>query len=81
MRHRTSDGTGSYTIAEAEGVAVGTKVVIKLRDNEKANYATKYNLERLIKKYSNFVGFPITCGPFSPARTDALAPEKLPRTV
>ena len=29
VRHRTSDGTGSYTIAEAEGVAVGTKVPIK----------------------------------------------------
>ena len=56
-------------------------MVIKLRDNEKANYATKYNLERLIKKYSNFVGFPITCGPVSPALTDALAPERLPRTV
>jgi TNF receptor-associated protein 1 len=54
-----SDGTGSYTIAEAEGVAVGTKVVIHLKDKEKGNFGNKYNLERLIKKYSNFVGFPI----------------------
>lgn len=38
---------------------IGTKVVIHLKDKEKGNFGNKYNLERLIKKYSNFVGFPI----------------------
>jgi TNF receptor-associated protein 1 len=29
----TSDGLGTYSIAEAENVDVGTKIVIELRDN------------------------------------------------
>ena len=41
-------------------MAVGTKVVIHLKDKEKGNFGNKFNLERLIKKYSNFVGFPIS---------------------
>ena len=36
-----SDGTGSYTIAQAEGVSVGTKVLIHLKDKEKANFGSK----------------------------------------
>ncbi|RUP47403.1 hypothetical protein BC936DRAFT_145769 [Jimgerdemannia flammicorona] len=54
----TTDGLGSYTLAEAEGVAVGTKIVIELREDS-ANFASKFTIDSVIKKYSNFVGFPI----------------------
>ncbi|KAI8343130.1 Hsp90 protein-domain-containing protein [Chlamydoabsidia padenii] len=54
----TTDGQGSYTVAEAENVAVGTKIVIELREDCKS-YASQLEIDSIIKKYSNFVGFPI----------------------
>ncbi|KAF9431448.1 TNF receptor-associated protein 1, mitochondrial [Entomortierella beljakovae] len=54
----TSDGSGSYEIAEAENVAVGTKIVITLRDDCK-EYATEALIDKIIKKYSNFVDYPV----------------------
>ncbi|RUS20614.1 ribosomal protein S5 domain 2-type protein, partial [Endogone sp. FLAS-F59071] len=54
----TTDGLGSYTLAEAEGVNVGTKIVIELREDS-ASFASKSTIDSIIKKYSNFVGFPI----------------------
>jgi len=53
-----SDGAGSYTIAEAEGVAYGTKIVIDLLPTHE-EFSKKATIESIIKKYSNFVGFPI----------------------
>jgi len=54
----TSDGTGTYEIAEAENVTRGTKIVIDL--NEKSTeYSHKEVVEKIIKKYSNFVTFKI----------------------
>ncbi|ORZ17387.1 Hsp90 protein-domain-containing protein [Absidia repens] len=54
----TTDGQGSYTVAEADNVAVGTKIVIELREDCKS-YASQLEIDSIIKKYSNFVGFPI----------------------
>ncbi|KAI8065773.1 Hsp90 protein-domain-containing protein [Gongronella butleri] len=54
----TTDGQGSYSVAEADNVAVGTKIVIELREDCKA-FATQLEVDAIIKKYSNFVGFPI----------------------
>eukprot|EP01133_Synstelium_polycarpum_P017103 gene17103-20372_t len=53
-----SDGAGAYSISEAEGVARGTKIIIHLKPNA-YEYAKKATVEGIIKKYSNFVGFPI----------------------
>ncbi|CAO3641041.1 unnamed protein product [Cunninghamella blakesleeana] len=54
----TTDGQGSYTVAEAENVAIGTKIVIELREDCKS-YASQLEIDSIIKKYSNFVGYPI----------------------
>ncbi|GAA5809796.1 hypothetical protein MFLAVUS_003209 [Mucor flavus] len=54
----TTDGQGSYTVAEAENVSVGTKIVIELRDDAKS-YSSQLEIDSIIKKYSNFVGYPI----------------------
>lgn len=54
----TSDGSGKFQVASAEGVQRGTKLVIELKE-ECAHFAQKVTLEEIIKKYSNFVGFPI----------------------
>ncbi|KAJ1911973.1 hypothetical protein IWQ60_009882 [Tieghemiomyces parasiticus] len=53
-----SDGLGSYTIAEAEGVAVGTKIVITLRDNGH-EFERAERIREIVNKYSGFVGFPV----------------------
>ncbi len=55
----SSDGTSSYTIEEApEDTPRGTSVEIFLRDEEES-YAEKWSVESAIKKYSNFVNYPI----------------------
>lgn len=47
----TTDGLGSYTVAEAENVAVGTKIVIELRDDCKS-FGSHLTVDSIIKKYS-----------------------------
>ncbi|ORX58547.1 heat shock protein Hsp90 [Piromyces finnis] len=54
----TSDGSGSYDVAEADGVTCGTKIVIHLREDCK-QFADIQNVQRIIKRYSNFVQYPI----------------------
>jgi len=53
-----SDGTGTYEISEAEGVQRGTKIIIQLNDSSQ-DFSIRESIEKIIKKYSNFVGFTI----------------------
>lgn len=53
-----SDGSGNYEISEAEGVRVGTKIVIHLKQDCR-EYSDETRVKEVIKKYSNFVGSPI----------------------
>lgn len=52
----TSDGQGGYEVAEAENVAVGTRIVIHLHDK---SFISASKVKEVVKKYSNFVNFPI----------------------
>jgi len=54
-QHWESDGTGSYTISEAQGVKEGTKVIIHLKE-ECSEFADHNKVRDIIKKYSSFVG-------------------------
>eukprot|EP01052_Picozoa_sp_SAG31_P017444 SAG31_NODE_1193_length_9454_cov_38.779156_8_plen_308_part_00 len=54
-----ADGGGSYTLTQAEGVAVGTKIVAKLNAAGKEEFGSKVKLRTLVQRYSNFVSFPI----------------------
>lgn len=54
-----SDGTGKFTITECEGVQKGTKIVLQVKDTELA-FCTPQVVERVLKKYSNFVSYEIT---------------------
>eukprot|EP00043_Microstomoeca_roanoka_P023197 m.257880 g.257880 ORF g.257880 m.257880 type:complete len:704 (-) comp27565_c0_seq1:189-2300(-) len=54
-----STGHGTYSLAPARNVHRGTKIVIKLREDAK-EFATDDKIRSIIKKYSNFVGFPIS---------------------
>ena len=54
-----SDGLGSYEVSEIdEKVDRGTKIVIHLKDDAK-EFTEKFRLDNVIKKYSNFISFPI----------------------
>ncbi|KAJ1635679.1 heat shock protein HSP90 [Pavlovales sp. CCMP2436] len=54
----TSTGDGSYELAKANNVKVGTKIEITLKEKE-SEFSFKYNLERIIRKHSSFVTFPV----------------------
>lgn len=53
-----SDGTSEYTIADAEKEDRGTEITVYLSD-EGASYAEDWNVRSIIKKYSDFIAFPI----------------------
>ncbi len=54
----TSDGTGEFEISEAEKTAHGTIVTLHLNE-EGTEYATRWSIQDVVKKYSNHVAFPI----------------------
>jgi len=54
----TSDGKSEYEINEAERDQDGTTVVLHLNENGR-EYANRWNVENIIKKYSNHIAFPI----------------------
>ena len=58
-----SDGVEGYTIEEAEREGHGTDVILTLKDNtdeeDYDTYLSEYGLKDLIKRYSNYVRYPI----------------------
>eukprot|EP01128_Nolandella_sp_AFSM9_P002084 TRINITY_DN12473_c0_g1_i1.p1 TRINITY_DN12473_c0_g1~~TRINITY_DN12473_c0_g1_i1.p1 ORF type:complete len:786 (+),score=275.51 TRINITY_DN12473_c0_g1_i1:34-2358(+) len=54
-----SDGSGTFTISQAEPVQRGTKIVMYLRQDCE-EFAVKQTVENIIKTHSNFVGFDIS---------------------
>jgi molecular chaperone HtpG len=54
----TSDGSGSYEIESVSGERRGTRIVIKLKEEYKS-FARKSEAERILKRYSGFVQFPL----------------------
>lgn len=53
-----SSGQDSYTIEESEKSTRGTKISFKLKDDYK-DLADDYKIKNILKKYSNFVDFPL----------------------
>jgi molecular chaperone HtpG len=53
-----SDGKSGYSIEEAQRESQGTDVLLHLNDTGK-DYANSYQLQSIVKKYSNHVAFPI----------------------
>lgn len=56
--HWTSDGAGGYEIEPADGLSRGTRIVLHLKDDAH-EFAENAPVERVIRRYSNFVPFPI----------------------
>jgi molecular chaperone HtpG len=61
-----SDGAGTYTIEAVDDAAVGTSVIVHLRpkDEEDAlfDYTDEWKIREIVKKYSDFISFPIRFG-------------------
>ncbi|MFX0087965.1 MAG: molecular chaperone HtpG [Candidatus Hodarchaeota archaeon] len=56
-----SSGSGSFTVSYKEKDQRGTDVILYLKDDAK-EFLNRYKLESIVKKYSDFVGFPIRIG-------------------
>ncbi len=58
-----SEGADGYTIIPAEKAEIGTEIVLKIKDNtEEENYDAyleTHSLQSIIKKYSDFIRYPI----------------------
>ncbi len=59
-----SDGVDGYTIEPCEKESVGTDIIMHIKpDGEESNeftqYLQEYTLRRLVKKYSDYIRFPI----------------------
>ena len=56
-----SSGQGTYTIEKIDKAERGTRISFKLKEEHK-EFAEEYRVEQIVKKYSNFVDFPIYLG-------------------
>lgn len=54
----SSEGSGSYEITKSSSAQRGTTIVLHLKEDQK-KYAIDQTVNRIIKKYSNFVNHPI----------------------
>lgn len=58
-----STGPEGYTIEPAEKAEVGTKIILKIKENEEEEnydeFLEEYRLKQIVKKYSDFIRYPI----------------------
>jgi molecular chaperone HtpG len=58
-----SNGVEGYTIEACEKDSVGTEIILKIKDNTEDekydDYLNEYRLKSIIKKYSDFIRYPI----------------------
>ena len=59
----TSDGSEEYTLEEIEKPLIGTKIIVYLRENiedeDYSKYLDNYEIKALVKKYSDYIRYPI----------------------
>ncbi len=58
-----STGPDGYTITPAEKAQVGTEIILEIKENEEEEnydeFLEEYRLKQIIKKYSDFIRYPI----------------------
>lgn len=58
-----SEGVDGYTISEAEKTSAGTEIILELLDDTEdekySEFLDQYRLKSLVKKYSDYIRFPI----------------------
>ena len=59
----SSTGAEGYTIEEAEKETIGTEIILYIKENNEDEnydeYLTEYKIKELIKKYSDYIRYPI----------------------
>ncbi|HEX5758821.1 MAG TPA: molecular chaperone HtpG [Thermoanaerobaculia bacterium] len=75
-----STGDGTYTVAAAEKAGRGTTITLHLkpedRDNGLEDYADRWVLSRIVRRYSDFVGYPIVLRAEKDPEIEDLAAER-----
>ncbi|MDA3971372.1 MAG: molecular chaperone HtpG [Desulfobulbaceae bacterium] len=66
-----SEGAGNYTLSQCDGLHRGTKIILELSEDNH-EFASEFEIKRIIKQYSNFVSFPINIGGEAVNTVDAL---------
>lgn len=66
-----SEGVGSYTLSQCDGLHRGTKIILELSEDNH-EFASEFEIKRIIKQYSNFVSFPIKIAGEAVNTVDAL---------
>jgi molecular chaperone HtpG len=56
-----SDGTGTFSMVEADGLPRGTEVILHLKEDAR-EFAEEYRIKAVLKTYSGFVPHPIKVG-------------------
>ena len=56
-----SEGTGSFTVSKGARESRGTDVILHLKEDA-AEYLEEYRLRELVKKFSDFVEYPVKLG-------------------
>ena len=58
-----SEGVDGYTITEGKKKEIGTEIILKIKEDtdeyEYSKYLDEYELKQLVKKYSDYIAFPI----------------------
>ncbi|MBP5285901.1 MAG: molecular chaperone HtpG [Kiritimatiellae bacterium] len=54
-----SDMSGGYTISDGERDFPGTSITLHLREDQ-SEYLRRYRVEELVRKYSDFIAYPVT---------------------
>ena len=57
----SSSGDGNYTLADSEHTTRGTRMTLHLKEDA-AEFLEDMRLEHIVKKYSNYVPFPVLLG-------------------
>ena len=58
-----SEGVDGYTITEGKKKEIGTEIILKIKEDtdeyEYSKYLDEYELKQLVKKYSDYIAFPL----------------------
>ena len=64
-----SDMSGSYTISDGERDFPGTSITLHLRDDQ-VEFLDRWRVSELIKKYSDFIAYPVTFKDLNPPKDE-----------
>src|SRR6185437_10035437 len=63
----TSDGRGTFTVAPAEDVARGARIVLHLKDDAK-EFTEPHRLKQIVRTYSDHIALPVILDPAADAK-------------